>query len=149
MKTEGLDHVTIGVKNLDKAMEFFSRVLGIEFVELTGALPEAAGFRAGMSADSQIELVSPVLPLKDEAFPQLKRLAKLLEGKNSVVFALAFRVKDAEEIVADAGRKGIRIENRFDVEEFEALPVRNLKEILTKDEDTLGIDMKFVEYELS
>lgn len=147
MKIEGLDHVTIGVKNLDKAIRFFSEVLGIEFVELTGTLPETAGFRAGMSVDSQIELVSPILPLKNEAFPQLRRLAKLLDEKDNVLFAMAFRVKDAEAFVMDAEGKGIRIENRFDVEEFEALPVRNLKEVLTKAEDTLGIDMKFVEYE--
>ena len=35
MKIEGIDRIVIAVKDLDKAAEFLSKLLGVEFEEVT------------------------------------------------------------------------------------------------------------------
>ena len=144
MKIEGLDRVTMMVKNLDKAHEFFSNVLGVEFIEVKDPIVETAGLRCSLSLDHQIELMSPAGPLTESCPPHIKRFAKLLEDKDNVIVGLSFRVKDPTEAAAELERKGVRIESRFDLEQF--CPVQNLKEVILREEDTLGIMMSFVRY---
>lgn len=43
MKIEGLDHVAIGVKDMDKAVEWFTRVLGTEFYDIAGSSDLSSG----------------------------------------------------------------------------------------------------------
>ncbi len=81
MKTKGLDHVVIGVRDMDKAVEWFSRVLGTEFYEIEGTedvRPEDLGARYMLSLDHGVELIAPVLPIKETTAPHIKRLAKQL-----------------------------------------------------------------------
>jgi len=76
MKVKGLDRVAIVVRDMDKAIEFFSNKLGAEFQELPGG--EAMGMRVGISIDNQMELVSPILPLPEGAPPRLTMLTAQL-----------------------------------------------------------------------
>lgn len=149
MKVEGISHVTIMVKDLDQAMEFFSSSLGIEFVELKDPHVQAAGVRCSMSLDHQLELLSPSFPLKDSTPPFIRGLANNLENREGFLAALTFRVRDVEKTVVDAKREGIRVNARIDVAQSDTLSLRNYKELITNEEDTLGIQMAFVEYERS
>jgi catechol 2,3-dioxygenase-like lactoylglutathione lyase family enzyme len=145
MKMKGLDRVTILVKDMDKAAQFFSQKLGIVFTELPGA--ETMGMRASISLDYQMELISPVLPLPEAAPLHLKRWAKLLEHRENVLIALSFRVQDADKTAAEAEQEGMRIEMRFDLPETPPWSICYLKELIMEEEDTLGIPISFVEYE--
>ena len=146
MKVKGLDRVAIVVRDMDKAIEFFSNKLGAEFQELPGG--EAMGMRVGISIDNQMELVSPILPLPEGAPPHLKRWAKLLEGRDNVLAALAFKVDDADSAAVEAEEQGMRVETKFDIPEIPGWPIRNLKELIMAEEDTLGIPMAFIKYDL-
>ena len=148
MKTKGLDHVAIGVKDLEKAIEWFARVLGTKFYEIEGTEDvsvEDLGARYMLSLDHGVELISPILPVKETAAPHIKQLAKLLEENDSVLMRVAFRVKGASEAAFEA--KGVRLAGKIEVDEIKPLPMRNIKEFLAKEQDTLGIQMMFVEYE--
>ena len=98
-----------------------------------------------LSLEHGVELISPVLPVKDTAPPHIKQLAKKLEEKDSVLMRVAFRIEGANEAVFE--EKGIRIEGKIEADEVKPLPLRNIKEFLANEEDTLGIQMMFVEYE--
>jgi len=145
MKVEGLDRVGMIVKDLDKVHEFFLKVLGIEFIEVKDPSLETLGLRCSLSLDNQIEIISPAGPPADSCPPYIKRLAKLLEDKDYVLFGLAFRVKNPAEAAADAQREGIRIDYIFDMEQLG--PMHNVKEVILNEEDTLGIMMEFVKYD--
>jgi len=146
MNIQGIDHITIGVRDLTRAMQFFSRLLDTQFIELTGPLADASPMRCAMSVENRIELVEPKMPLPEDAFPLIKRLASMLEYNDAVLFAVAFRVKEAEATVKEAEKQGVRIETKFDIPDFSVWGSINVKELLTKDEDTLGINMKFIEH---
>jgi len=145
MKIKGLDRVVILVRDMDKAVRFFSQKLGIQFTELPGA--EAMGMRASISLDYQMELISPVLPLPEAAPAHIKRWTQLLGDKENVLVALSFRVQDADKTVSELENAGVSIEMRFDLPEIPAWSIRNLKELIIEEKDTLGIPVSFVEYE--
>ncbi|MDP6375893.1 MAG: VOC family protein [Pseudomonadales bacterium] len=148
MEIEGLDHVAIGVRDMDKAVEWFARVLGTEFYDIAGSAEvsvEDLGARYMLSLDHGVELISPVLPVKETAAPHIKRLAKLLEDRDTVVMRIAFKVEGLDEAAFE--EKGVRIESKIEAEEVKPLPLRNIREFLGREEDTLGIQMMFIEFD--
>ncbi len=148
MKIEGLDHVAIGVKDMDKAVEWFTRVLGTKFYEIEGTEDvrvEDLGARYMLSLDHGVELISPVLPVKETTPPHIKQLAELLENRDSVVMRVAFKIEGGSE--AAFKEKGVGIEWKIETDEVKPLPLRNIKEFLAKEEDTLGVQMMFVEFD--
>ena len=148
MKIEGIDRVVIGVKDLDRALEFFSKVFEVDFVEMKGPATEAGGVRFAVNLDKHIELISPVYPLKDINPPNPMKLAKLLEEQgDGALFAIAFKVENAAEAAADLERKGIGIVTTLELEQAEPFTKSIFREVFAKDEDTLGIGMAFCEYE--
>jgi catechol 2,3-dioxygenase-like lactoylglutathione lyase family enzyme len=146
MNIQGIDHITIGVRDLNRAMQSFSRLLDTQFSELVGPMADTSPMKCAMSVEKRIELVEPKKPLSEDAFPLIKRLASMLEYNDAVLFAVAFRVRDAEATVREAEKQGVRIETKFDIPDFSVWGSINVKELLTKDEDTLGINMKFIEH---
>jgi|TARA_B100002003_G_scaffold244689_1_gene271189 catechol 2,3-dioxygenase-like lactoylglutathione lyase family enzyme len=149
MKIEGLDHVALGVADMDKAVEWFTRVLGTEFYDIAGSAEvsvEDLGARYMLSLDHGVELISPVLPIKESAAPHIKRLGKLLEDRDTVVMRISFKVEGLSE--AALAERGVHIEGKIETDEVKPLPLRNIKEYLAKEEDTLGIQMMFVEFDL-
>jgi len=149
MKIKRLDGVVIMVKDMDKGMEFFSKKLGIEFMEFHGPPdPKEMGVRLGANFDYQLELMSPIEPLPEDAPAFLKRWVKLLEHREGVPFSLSFRVDDAEQVAKELEQKGIRVEEKIDSPEIKELSLRNLKERRMKEEDTMGIPMTFTSYEI-
>ena len=148
MKTQGIDRVIIGVRDMDRAMAFFADMFEAEFIEMKGPSIEAMEERAAISFEAQIELVSPLVPLSKKAHPFIKRLAEQLETRESVLAGLAYRVKDTKAIEAEAVRKGIRIEAAIETDELdEQLRWRNFRELIANEEDTFDIFMAFVQYD--
>ena len=149
MKIEGISRVFIGVRDMDKAKAFFSKLFEVEFVEPTGPTLEAMEERVAVSLEANIELLSPRLPLSENAPPHMKNLVKSLEEKESVLMGLCYRVNDTDSTAAEAERKGVRIDAVMETAEFdEALSWRNFKQLIPKEEDTFGIMMTFSQYAL-
>ena len=155
MKIEGIDRIVIAVKNLDKAAEFLSKLLGVEFEEVTNPVAAEGGVRFTVGAIPQkctlsIELIQPLDPLKDIRPPDPKAIAKSVEQVDAALHALVFRVKDTSEVSAETGKRGIRIYGKVEMEKIDDGPfsgVTNFKELFSEGEDTLGINMAFVEYQ--
>lgn len=59
MKAISLDRIVIMVRDMDKALEFFSGKLGMEFKELDKEIQERDGNRGLVCHDTHIHLVSP------------------------------------------------------------------------------------------
>ncbi len=148
MEIEGIDRVVIGVKDLDRGIEFFSKLLEVDFVEVTGPAPDAGGVRFAVNLDKHIELISPVYPLKDANPPNPKKLAKLLDEQgDGALFALAFKVKNAAEAAADLERMGIGVLSTIEVENIDPFTKSQFTEVFAREEDTFGVGMAFCEYE--
>ena len=152
MKIEGIDRVVIAVKDLDKAAAFLSRLLGISFEEVTGPMVESGGVRFSVGAlppqqvPLRIELIQPVHPLKDVRPPDPKALAKRVEHVDAAIHALVFKVKDTTEAAGDAKKAGVRIYDTIEIKKIPSWGITDFKELFAEEDDTLGINMAFVEF---
>ncbi len=98
MKTEGLDHVAVAVKDLDAATAFYRDVLGFELLgrEVVEHMRvEVAVLSAG---DLHVELVRPTVPGSG--------VAKFLDKRGEGIHHLALKVKGIEKALEDFVKAG-------------------------------------------
>ncbi len=97
----GVDHVVIAVKDLDKAVATYEAIYGTDVSDRSET--EAAGMRMAFFrfGDSYIELVSNL----GETGPIAKRLETLGEG----VHLVAMKVENLEKTLTELREKGIRL----------------------------------------
>ena len=133
MKVERIDHISFQVKDLGKAMRWFSDVLGMEFVE---PFTEAEEVREEMDiietmSSVGLSLVAPLTPNGTTA--------RLIERRGEGVSMISFKVPDLEEAIAHVQSKGIRMIMRG--------RIFNAKWAEFHPKDCYGIMMELIEYE--
>ena len=101
MKPKGVNRVVLAVKDLDKAIELYSNLLGATFSR-DSFVGEAFGFDVANSWDAGIELCAP-LPGKDSIVSQS------IEQNGEGVMAVIFEVDDVEEARDRADKLGISL----------------------------------------
>lgn len=101
MKPKGVNRVVIAVKDLDKAVEIYSKLLGGTFHDMSAGA-DSYGVRAFINWDAGVELLSP-LPGRNSYIEQI--INKRGEGLVGVVFC----VDDADEAHARAKGLGIGV----------------------------------------
>jgi methylmalonyl-CoA/ethylmalonyl-CoA epimerase len=101
LKAKGLDHVAIAVKDLDRAIELYRDLLGLELCERE-EVPEQqvtiAMFGRGMG---RIELICPT--------SKTTGVAKFLEKRGEGLHHLCIEVEDIEAAIAELREKGARL----------------------------------------
>ncbi|MFC1823297.1 VOC family protein [Thermodesulfobacteriota bacterium] len=127
MKIDGIDHVAIRVKDLEKAKKFFEDVFETKFYELGDI--EELDIRSIVDRHG-IELVSPLL----QDGPTSRVLEKFGEGMT----LLSFKVQDLDAAVKEMEAKGVRM----------TLRMRNgdLEGATFHPEDTFGVFIELIEY---
>ncbi len=137
MKPKGVNRVTIAVKDLEKGMDVFSRLLGATFNPANEEDAAAFGIRVAMSWDAGIELVAPI-PGK-ESFVK-NHLEERGEGLMGVVFA----VDDVEEARSGAEKLGAQIWHSLDytqgqIDQHLQGRFKKYKEYMLSPEGTCGV----------
>ena len=102
MKPQGVNRVTIAVKDFEKAMAFYTRLLGATFHEATAEDAVALGVRVSMSWDAGIELVSPMQDR--ESF-----VTEFIEERGEGLMGVVFAVDDVEEAHQAAQALGVGV----------------------------------------
>ncbi|HDD36537.1 MAG TPA: methylmalonyl-CoA epimerase [Archaeoglobus veneficus] len=126
-EVERIDHVVLAVKDADKAMKFFNELLGIEFDEI--GEERNWKFKSFMSPEG-LELLMPT--------SEDSETAKFIRKRGEGLFALSFKVKDAEKVAKKAEEMGIRIIGKIEREGF--------KEIFLHPKDCFGVQILLTEY---
>jgi catechol 2,3-dioxygenase-like lactoylglutathione lyase family enzyme len=101
MKATGLDRVIFFVRDMDKALAFFSGKLGMHFEELAKDVQERDGNRGMVCHETHLHLVQPFDPLPETAPPPMKQAAKLLKEREGIIMMLIFKVDDARKGMAE------------------------------------------------
>ena len=120
-----VDHVTIAVRDIDKARAHFSELLETQFVRL-GTLDEL-GLVSWMSP-AGLELLGSTRPDGD--------VAKFLEKKGEGVYALGFTISDIDQARAKVKKMGIRIAGEIAVDEG---PAKGTRELWLHPKDNFGV----------
>jgi methylmalonyl-CoA/ethylmalonyl-CoA epimerase len=95
---EKIDRVAIAVKDLEKAKDFFSDLLDIDF-DIVGQ-NDALGMRGAYSA-SGLELIESSRPDS--------MIAKFIEQRGEGLWALVLKVRDMDEAIKKFKEKGLKI----------------------------------------
>ena len=94
------------VRDIDKAVEFFSKKLGINVKKLEKRIAEREGVQCYVCLDTHLEIISPILPLPEHApFPMKKRV-ELLKEKEMFIFGLVFKVDDPAQAASELKAQG-------------------------------------------
>lgn len=127
MRVEKIDRVAIAVRDLGKAMEFFSDVSGVKFDEIR--VNERLKYRATYNGIG-LELIEPT----DESSPVSKFICRRGEG----VYLFVFKVSDIEEAKRFMEQKGVRLVGEIRRGE--------LKEAIFHPKDAYGVQIVLCEY---
>jgi catechol 2,3-dioxygenase-like lactoylglutathione lyase family enzyme len=114
MRVKGMDRVVIMVRDIDKALEFFSQKLGMEFKELDKNISERDGVRSYVCHQTHVHLISPILPLPENAAPPMRKRVDLLRKNEAIFNALTFMVDDKAKVEAELKQQGITIQHRYE-----------------------------------
>jgi len=136
MKIEGIDHIVIAVKDMDRAVEFFSQLFQTSFEDL-GIVEEIGGVRSKVCPEG-IELLSPVAPGS--------ALAGFLDKRGDGLYAIAVKVKNAQKAASDARKRGVRVVGRIEKKQL-GTRVFNLREIILHPKDAYGVQLLLTESE--
>ncbi|MBW1901547.1 MAG: VOC family protein [Deltaproteobacteria bacterium] len=110
MKPLGVNRVTIAVKDLEKGMDFYGKLLGATFHEATAEDVVTLGIRAALSWDAGIELVSP-MPGR-ESF-----ITEIIEQRGEGLIGVVFAVDDVEEAHKAAQDLGVGVWYELDYDQ--------------------------------
>src|SRR3990172_439626 len=102
MKAQGVNRVYIVVRNLDKAVEFYSKLLGATFND--AKVEELFGARASLSWDAGIEIMSP---LPGSPSPMAQAMEQYMAVHGEGIYGIGFNVKDADEFRDNAQGMGL------------------------------------------
>ena len=105
---EGVDHIAIAVEDLDKAIELFERVFGLELKEretIPARLVEAATFELGGTCIELVEGTGPDSPI-----------TKYVEKNGPGIHHIALQVQDIEKALEELKSKSVQMINEEAVE---------------------------------
>jgi catechol 2,3-dioxygenase-like lactoylglutathione lyase family enzyme len=146
MKVHGLFAVAIAVRDIDKAIAHYSKLLGINFPK---AINNTAKVEVAYHEAAGLEIVAP---LPGQETPVTRKLNEFIErhGEGSV-FMFAFRVDNADEAKARADAMGLSgWWTDIDWDELNQLTpdrVQSIKEYNLDAEETGGAWATFVQVE--
>jgi len=140
----GLDRIIIMVRDMDRALKFFSGTLGMEFKELDPEIQERDANRGLVCHKTHLHLVQPRLPLPDTAPPPMKKGAELLKEHEAFILMLIFNIDDPRKASSEMKRQGFDIIRTWDEgHNYASVGIDNLVEFLVDSKDTMGIPMVF------
>ena len=101
MKPTHIEHIGIAVKNLDEAIPYYEKVLGLEcysIEEVKDQKVKTAFFKIGQTKIELLESTDPEGPI-----------GKFIEKKGVGIHHIAFAVDDVNKALNDAESNGVRL----------------------------------------
>ena len=130
MKIDRIDHFHIFVKDLEGAIELFSSIMGTKFI---GPIDRRPKRTVRVAFDNYgLELCSPTSP-EDP-------IAKHIEEHGEGLAAIALKVENHEEAVAEMEARGIKCIRRG--------TGKDVKAAVFSQENTYGVTLELIEYDV-
>jgi methylmalonyl-CoA/ethylmalonyl-CoA epimerase len=124
---EKIDRIAVAVKDLEKAADFFSDLLGIDF-DIVGTQSEL-GMRGGYSPCG-LELIESTHP---ESL-----IARFIEQRGEGLWALVLKVKNMDEMIEKFKAKGLKVAGD--------VTVGSMREVAFHPKGSYGVELVLAEY---
>lgn len=128
MKVERIDHVHLAVKDLEKAVKFFSEILGTKFTE---PIPV-----------EKYDLKYVISPLGFELIQSTSLegvISRFIQRRGEGLHAISFKVSNLDEAVAELQANGLRLVGTVEL--------GRLREAQFHPKDVFGLMIELCEYE--
>ncbi|BDC18138.1 methylmalonyl-CoA epimerase [Acidianus sp. HS-5] len=106
METQTVDHIGVVVENLDKAIDFYEKNLGMKLIDKEELKDRGlkVAFMVGKNGDSAVELLEPI-----NHEDMNNTVAKFLKTRGPGLHHLAIRVEDINKALEDLSTKGMQL----------------------------------------
>jgi methylmalonyl-CoA/ethylmalonyl-CoA epimerase len=106
METQTIDHIGIVVENIDKAIDFYEKNLGMKLIDKEELKDRGikVAFMVGKNGESAVELLEPI-----NHDDMNNTVAKFLKTKGQGLHHLAIRVEDINKALEDLSEKGLQL----------------------------------------
>lgn len=101
MNLSHIEHLGIAVKSIEEALPYYGNVLGLKCYSIEEVPDQKVRTAFMMVGQTKLELLEPT---SDES-----PIAKFIEKRGEGIHHIAFCVEDANEALADAASKGIKL----------------------------------------
>ena len=101
MNLSHIEHLGIAVKSIGEAIPYYENVLGLKCYSIEEVPDQKVRTAFMMVGQTKLELLEPT---SDES-----PIAKFIEKRGEGIHHIAFCVEDANEALADAASKGIKL----------------------------------------
>jgi extradiol dioxygenase family protein len=148
MEIQGLDRIAIMVRDMDRAIDFFSNKLGMKFKELEKKISVRDGVECRICHSTQLELITPLLPLPKNAAPPMKKNVEMLKEREMIFIGLIFKVEDPRHMCDTLRNAGIGVQFCYEPShDYASLGMDNFTQCVAEEKDTFGITMAFGKYD--
>ncbi|ARM75102.1 methylmalonyl-CoA epimerase [Acidianus manzaensis] len=106
METENIDHIGIAVEDLEKAIDFYEKNLGMKLIdkEVLEDRGLKVAFLVGEKEGTAIELLEPI-----NHDDENNTIAKFLKNRGPGLHHLAVKVEDIKTSLNDLSTKGLKL----------------------------------------
>lgn len=101
MNLSHIEHLGIAVKSIEEALPYYENVLGLKCYSIEEVPDQKVRTAFMIVGQTKLELLEPT---SDES-----PIAKFIEKRGEGIHHIAFCVEDANEALADAASKGIKL----------------------------------------
>ena len=101
MNLSHIEHLGIAVKSIEEALPYYENVLGLKCYSVEEVPDQKVRTAFMMVGQTKLELLEPT---SDES-----PIAKFIEKRGEGIHHIAFCVEDANEALADAASKGVKL----------------------------------------
>jgi len=129
-----IDHIGVAVRNLEKAMEVYAGILGLEHEGTEEVTEQKIMASSLLAADVKIELLEPTHPEGP--------VGRFLEKRGEGVHHIAFRVENIEERLERLKAKGVKL-----IDEVPRIGAGGAKIAFLHPKGTHGVLVELVERE--
>lgn len=110
MRIRQIDHIGVAVRDLDRYLDVFGNILGLEIHDFEEADPyEGLRIAFARVGETDFEFLQDRLPETADKVTDQRDIARWIDRRGEGIHHVALRVDDIDAAIAEARAKGLRV----------------------------------------
>ena len=110
MRIRQIDHIGVAVRDLDRYLDVFGNILGLEIHDFEEADPyEGLRIAFARVGETDFEFLQDRLPEAADKVTDQRDIARWIDRRGEGIHHVALRVDDVDAAIAEAKAKGLRV----------------------------------------
>lgn len=110
MRIRQIDHIGVAVRDLDRYLDVFGNILGLEIHDFEEADPyEGLRIAFARVGETDFEFLQDRLPEAEDKVTDQRDIARWIDRRGEGIHHVALRVDDVDAAIAEAKARGLRV----------------------------------------